>query len=476
MLGNYSFTRYIDNYFLSNSDTLSVLNYVLLQNINCNTSTKTISSGTIPINTSSIQIIIPEDGDYQLVLTRGSDTATVIIRNYLNLQRSLILSLKQAICNLGRTCKDCERQGLDDCVDYQGIFSQIIGYQYLIKPYTINYCLEGDIISSFISQAIAQNQCVITQELMAQLYNEAMIGKIINTKKTIIYLATIYYLVFYFYEKLLAADSIESAYIDTKFYFSQVQFCIGQCGVNIPSLQSLFTSIVANNNQPPTVGNVTRRFTYTSGLQVYTFSEADFTNNFGDPNGYQPNIVILLNNAFNGVLYYQGVLINGEGFTFPINNANQLQYKYTPTMTNHIYEKLFFQINDTNPTPKYSNMATFTLDVNAYVNQPPSSVGNNTITMGNRVDRTFTLADFTSSTTPAYADPENDGVYQLRIDSLPTLGALKLSGTPCTSGQIINASDIVAGNFVYDAPNQDAAASVSFNFSLSDTGSHTFVS
>lgn len=476
MLSNYTFSRYCDNYLLGNTDTTTPLSYTLTMQVNCGSYLPVIGgSGTIAA-LGQITLPLPVgDADYQLILIGDGGTTTIPFRSYLNLQRSLISNLQQALCNY-QTCRDCTSQGLDDCINYQAVFAQIIGYQYLIKPYSPNYCLNGNLVDSFIHQAIELNKCNLDNLFNTQLTSEAMYGKIASSKQIVLYIATIYYLVFYYYERLLAIDANEQTYVDGKFSWSQIQGCINNIGMNLTSLSNLFISVTNENNLPPMVGNVIRHITYTSGLQTYTFSQADFTNNFADPQGNNPNQVMILNNVFNGALYYDGLLINGEGFIFDIANANQLTYKYTPTMTNHIYDIVYFQINDDNPTPKYSNMATFTIDVNAYVNLPPSAVGNNSITLTNRVVRVFTMADFTTGTTPPYADPEGDGVYQLRVDSLPSLGTLKLSGTLCTSAQIINASDIVAGNFVYDAPNQDAAAAVSFNFSLSDTGSHTFVS
>lgn len=478
MLSNYTFKRYLDNYLIGNTDTVSSLSYSLAIQVNCSNYVPIPGiSGTIaPLGSLSLPIS-SADGDYQLTLSSNGQSAVIPFRDYITLQTSLISNLSKIICQGNDICKDCTGQGLDDCVDYQGVFSQIIGYQYLIDLYSPDYCINGDFMDSFIHQAIELNKCNLYGQLYNQLVTEQMIGKIINSKKTVYYLATIYYLVFYFYERLLAVDSTEQSYVDAKYSWSQVQYCMNTQGVNITQLSALFTSIIGSSvSKPPSVGNVIKHVTYTSGLQTYNFSQGDFTNNFADPQGNNPNQVMILNNVFNGALYYQGLLINGEGFTFPIANANQLVYKYTPTQTNHIYDKLYFQINDDNPTPKYSNMATFTIDVNAYVNQAPSAVGNNSITIGNRVDRVFTMADFTTNTTPPYSDPEGDAVYQLRVDTLPSLGTLKLSGTSISSGAIINASDIVAGNFVYDAPSQDAAAAVSFNFSLSDVGSHTFVS
>jgi hypothetical protein len=125
---------------------------------------------------------------------------------------------------------------------------------------------------------------------------------------------------------------------------------------------------------------------------------------------------------------------------------------------------------------KINDMGLFTINNAAYINQPPSEVGDYSTSLPNRTDLTITLAMFTSSTTPPYSDPEGDPADAVRIDSLPSNGTLLLSGTPVTPGQVIDVADINAGNLVFDAPEQDALSSINFNFSVRDTGSLTFVS
>lgn len=125
---------------------------------------------------------------------------------------------------------------------------------------------------------------------------------------------------------------------------------------------------------------------------------------------------------------------------------------------------------------KINSMATFTINSALYINKAPSTVGNYTLGVNNRVTTVLSTAMFTSSTTPPYADPENDAPKEVRIDSLPTLGTLKLNGVDVTVGQIIPISEITANKLTYVSPNQDLAASVAFNFSVSDAGSGLFTS
>jgi hypothetical protein len=123
-----------------------------------------------------------------------------------------------------------------------------------------------------------------------------------------------------------------------------------------------------------------------------------------------------------------------------------------------------------------NNMGTITINSGAYVNLPPSAVGDNTLSVLNRAVTTLTLAMFTTSTTPAYTDPEGDAVDALRVDTLPVDGVLYLDGVAVTAGQIIDVADINANLFTYESPDQDALDTDTFEFSLRDVGSLTFSS
>lgn len=120
------------------------------------------------------------------------------------------------------------------------------------------------------------------------------------------------------------------------------------------------------------------------------------------------------------------------------------------------------------------NMGTFTINSSAYINQPPSQVGNYELNVGNRATTILNLNMFTTLTTPAYSDPEGDAVKEVRVDTLPQDGVLKLSGVPVLAGAVILVADVNAGNLVYESPIQDALDTDSFEFSLSDVGSGEF--
>lgn len=116
------------------------------------------------------------------------------------------------------------------------------------------------------------------------------------------------------------------------------------------------------------------------------------------------------------------------------------------------------------------------INVISAVNQPPSSVGDNTILFTIGTPIVFTEAMFTTGTTPPYSDPEGDPAYSLKVLTLPTTGILTLFGVPVQVGDVILFSDIRLGGFRYfdfgqAAPNQN----IPFQYQVNDSGSLIFV-
>lgn len=118
-------------------------------------------------------------------------------------------------------------------------------------------------------------------------------------------------------------------------------------------------------------------------------------------------------------------------------------------------------------------MAQFTITSNAQANLPPSVVGDNTINTDLSTTYVFTLADFTTNTTPVYTDPEGDPVLSLRVESVPATGELQLSGSPVSIGNEITATSISGGLFTY-VPSGVIAYMETFDYTLADTGSLTY--
>ena len=123
-----------------------------------------------------------------------------------------------------------------------------------------------------------------------------------------------------------------------------------------------------------------------------------------------------------------------------------------------------------------NDMATITMDSGAYVNLPPDVVGDNTIATTNRTTVIYTMAHFTTGTTPAYSDPEGDLADAIRVDTLPVDGELQLNGIAVIATQIITKTDIDNSLFTFVPPDQDALDQDTWTFSVRDAGSGQFSS
>lgn len=120
--------------------------------------------------------------------------------------------------------------------------------------------------------------------------------------------------------------------------------------------------------------------------------------------------------------------------------------------------------------------ATITIDISAQDNQPPSSSGWLSLSLTYNQSYTFTLANFTTETTPAYVDPEGDVLHSIKIVTLPSTGTLKRSGVNVTANDIITSADLSGGLLTYDcdAGETEGYSDSDMTFLVSDVGSTTF--
>ncbi len=105
---------------------------------------------------------------------------------------------------------------------------------------------------------------------------------------------------------------------------------------------------------------------------------------------------------------------------------------------------------------------TVTVDVTA-VNDAPTGA-DNTITTSEDTAHTFAAADF------GFSDVDTgDTLQAVRIDTVPGMGTLQLSGVDVTAGQVIAAANL--GNLVYTPPaDANGSGLTSFTFSVQDSG------
>lgn len=206
---------------------------------------------------------------------------------------------------------------------------------------------------------------------------------------------------------------------------------------------------------------------------IYNFSLNDFTHDYYDPDGDIACKIFIATNPNLGTFYLNNNLIIAP---FELNscNINNLEYRVDNSISGNDYFN-FYVIDSNIKNPIKSNMGTFNVIIQQRANQKPDVVGNQTITIPHGQIVILTSEMFTTDTTPAYHDPENDAPYQLKILSLPSSGLLKLNNVNVTVDQIINFSNIALGQLTYTPDvNNTSTHSTLFTFAVSDVGSQQF--
>ena len=208
----------------------------------------------------------------------------------------------------------------------------------------------------------------------------------------------------------------------------------------------------------------------------YIFSITDFTYNYFDLEKDLPYNLMIYTLPTKGVLSFKNKIITKPKTIIPLSAITELKYtRLNPEAYTDVFN---FKISDNNQNTKFNiNMATFTISVNAYENEPPT-IGDNEITLNFGSTKVFLPADFTSNTTPPYADAEGDGPYKLKILTLPVTGELRYDNIPVIVDQEILFTNIAAGLLTYipSILDLDGYADDTFNFQVSDLGSQLFSS
>lgn len=243
---------------------------------------------------------------------------------------------------------------------------------------------------------------------------------------------------------------------------------------------AIFTvTIDAYTNLPPSqIGYRGVNLTYN---QIYVFTELDFTDtipSYVDPEGDGVSSVKIVTIPTQGVLNLSGSPVNALD-EIPIASITGGLLTYEADVLDedgYSNNELTFDLSDTGSltfsglTPGVINFVVSEKD-----NLPPSvGDGGAIIDYGNTL--IFTKAMFTSSTTPAYSDPEGDTAELLKILSLPTLGTIYLDGVEVVINQVISFNDVDSGLLTYVPDLADTDGDLqNFTFAIADAGSGIFV-
>tara|TARA_R110000796_G_scaffold67346_5_gene154373 strand:- start:311 stop:1045 length:735 start_codon:yes stop_codon:yes gene_type:complete len=238
------------------------------------------------------------------------------------------------------------------------------------------------------------------------------------------------------------------------------------------------TTSLKTNLPPSVIGN---RYIKAVSSTNYVFTVEDFTTllvpKYFDPEGDEMSKVKI--NAITFVsasLELLGTpLIVGDEVTSADIAAGNLILVDSGTI---IHTETFdFTCSDVGSNSFSLDEGTYTFEYSAIQNSPPSSVGDNTLTIDYGETLVFTRAMFTVDTIPAYSDPEGDPAVTLKITSLPGSGhVIKNNGVTISINEEILFSDIDLGLLTYHGASESYVLEVeNFSFEIADV-SGIFVS
>ena len=123
-------------------------------------------------------------------------------------------------------------------------------------------------------------------------------------------------------------------------------------------------------------------------------------------------------------------------------------------------------------------MGNLVLTISAQENQPPSQIGWLALDLSYNSTHVFTLANFTTETTPVYADPENDALSSIKITAIPVLGQLTLNNVAVNVNDVVTMINLNTGVFKYvsEVGYSSGYSDGFFSYTAADSGSLEYIS
>lgn len=225
------------------------------------------------------------------------------------------------------------------------------------------------------------------------------------------------------------------------------------------------------NGRPTQIGANTIAIAFGS---THIFTLANFTTEttpaYSDPEDDDLSLIKILTLPATGTLQLNGVDVQlGDQITSGQISTNNFTYV---SAGDGSFDFQFDAADVGSNSLSGLDTGIITMQVAEAINLPPSVVGDNTFNLDYSISKIFTVADFTSATTPAYVDPEGDPASMVKILSLPANGNLVFNGVNVIVNQEMTVAEIAAGYLVY-APDLGVTTlqNLSFTFSVADSGS-----
>ena len=207
----------------------------------------------------------------------------------------------------------------------------------------------------------------------------------------------------------------------------------------------------------------------------YTFEPSDFSFfDFIDSPANGLNGVIIASLPPVGMLVLAGTAVTVNQL-IPASAIQAGQFAYVPradvNVQNSTTTTFKLRIQDDGGAANGGNdtdTVASTMQINVqWINHPPTGA-NRTVSVFQNTSRPLTRSDF------GYSDPldqPQNAMRSVKINSIPTLGVLALSGFELvTAGQVVSASDLDAGKLLYAAPATATPIDDPLTFQVQDAG------
>ena len=232
------------------------------------------------------------------------------------------------------------------------------------------------------------------------------------------------------------------------------------------------TNTGLTNGRPTQIGANTITI---ANRAAHVFTLANFTTEtiptYSDPEGDALAFIKIQSLPTLGMLFLDGVLVTiGQLITSGNLSAGKLTYD-GPDQDGTSTTTFKFDVADVGSSSLSGlNDGIITINAGEIPNEKPDVVGNYTVLLEYAASHTFSGNEFTTSTTPAYNDPEGDAPYKIKVLDLPVSGTLVHNGSNVLVNQEILISEINSGYMVYN-PDLGIVTNVilTFNFAVSDT-------
>ena len=230
------------------------------------------------------------------------------------------------------------------------------------------------------------------------------------------------------------------------------------------------------NGKPTLIGSISISIDHNS---QHVFTVANFTTEtsppYSDPEEDDMKYIVIQSIPGLGELKVDGVNVVLNQLVYSAEISSGKLVYHAPASVEESNQSVFrFDVADVGSSDISGlDRGVVTINVAEKANEPPI-VGDNNLSVDSDETITFTKEHFVDNTTPPFSDPENQEPEFLKILTLPTNGTLIHNSSSVTQNQIIPFTEIIAGLFVYSAPNLQLAEDFSFDFSISEVGSNIF--